>query len=59
MRRDKDVMFPKVPPYWDGKTPNIRPVAYFLDFVRVGPTTDEFEKYPVSHRPEFKFCFII
>lgn len=34
-RRDEDVTFPKVPQLWDGKTPSIMLIAYFLDFVGV------------------------
>lgn len=55
MRRIEDVTFPKVTLHWDGKIPNIMFIACFLDFVKIGQTTDVFEKYPISNRPGFKF----
>ena len=39
MRRVEDITFPKVSLHWDGKTPNVMFIAYFLDFVKVGQTT--------------------
>lgn len=55
MRMAEDATFPEVPLHWDGKIPNITFIASCLDFVKVGQTADEFEKYPVSNRPGIKF----
>lgn len=39
VRRVEDITFPKVSLHWDGKTPNVTFIAYFLDFVKIGQTT--------------------